>query len=404
MHVMNQEALSEALSAFAAAPDRSRLERLLDHAGGFIISQAATWKTSGLAFADRCRELLTEMFLILREDFDPKKIQHPRGILAFVSLRLRRLTRPREDLSVPFGMSEDLPDHGRLDFTAGRLELVDHLVTAVRRGVSEADHLAVRQLEFAFLHVAPDLTAVSRFLAACDGDEAARRLETDKKRHQAFNRSLRARFERIVCADWREVLDWSPGERSHLAWRIISFSAAEAAGLGEPVHAELEAWRDSPAPFGSAGSAHLELISHGLKAWSHLYQPSTNAAEPWLTAPPAPRMGESRSSSVGEPAAQYGTSAPAPEEEDILGRLLGLTPNSRSQRHVSPTPGTAQPAPTWTAKRNAPSDDQPDEARAREMYQEIATEIRTWWLHLTEDAGSLEARAVRRARSESPCH
>ncbi|MFZ2959204.1 MAG: hypothetical protein WA705_20145 [Candidatus Ozemobacteraceae bacterium] len=243
--------LNDALGAYLASPVPATVDRLLGAAGTFVIGHARAWKTSGLAFADRCREILTEMFLILREDIKPGRLCHNFGLLAYLSLRLRRLTRPYRGKSIPFGLSEDLPDVGRLSFTSERLYLVDELVETVRKALAIESHELTQRFEFLFLHVAPDVAGVSRLLAQRDAEDAARRVEADKKRHQAFNRSLRARFEELKRGDWQDISDWSSGERSHLAWRIISFSPIEAAEMGETVYHGLETWRDAAEPFAS---------------------------------------------------------------------------------------------------------------------------------------------------------
>ncbi|MBF0503128.1 MAG: hypothetical protein HQM09_23580 [Candidatus Riflebacteria bacterium] len=410
---MTEPVLHAALEKFIAQPDASAVGLLLGAASTFVIKHACSWQRSGLTFADRCREILSEMFLILREHVDTSRTAHPKGVLAYLTLRLRRLTRPHASKAVPFGLSEDLPDIGRIAFTPGRLQLVDELVSSVRTALATDDREVVRQLEFLFLHISPDLAGASRFLARSAGDDPDRRLEADKKRHQAFNRTLRVRFDDLVSGDWRDTTDWSGGERSHLAWRIISFSATEAGELGEIAHRSLEAWRDVSEPFMNEDIvtdnlpdrfSKLKLVDMGLTCLQRQYAPvcapdkrgsniRTQIPVPTIELPEikqslpiAPKQ-----YALAEEAVSYG---PTPEE-DILMMLVAPTHSlvnsdtfkiNDSEADWHSTPGINDShhikSSSGTAIENK-DEQQFNQAVYSRLYAEAAHDVAKWWLTLT---------------------
>lgn len=265
---------------------------VLHHAGG--------WINSGLSFKDRCREILSEIFLILTLEFDPSKAANTGSAFSYLSLRLRRMTRPKGSRDIPFGLAGDLPDKGRLNFTPMRMEMVSDMVRCIRRCLVQERHEQIRLLEFIFIHINPELAWISRLIASKSGENVRKRLESDKKRHQRFNRLLRSAFDGIVTGDWREIRDWSRGERSHLAWKIVSFSPAERCALASNALELLETWRDETEIASFSMHDKFSAVQHAIGGFSKLYQTS------WIP------------DKFYEEAAPYGDAI----DEDLLAELL----------------------------------------------------------------------------------
>ncbi len=223
------------------------MEPLLLACREFVLVQAAAWRQAGMALQDRCREILSEMFLLLMEEVDGGRLPRPDSLLAYLALRLRRLTRPKSGRVTAFGLEPDLPEVGRCELTPFRRDLMREIVRAVRLALIGEAREDTRTLEFLFIHVRPELAWASRQLARREGKDPEARQESDKKRHQAFHRGIRERFDDLRSGDWREVAGWSAGERSHLAWSIIDLAAEEARHLGESAYQALESWRDDAA-------------------------------------------------------------------------------------------------------------------------------------------------------------
>ncbi len=301
---MNDQGLLEALAGFLAHPDRSSLDGFLSNAGSFVIAQAKAWRDSKMPLVDRCREILSEIFLIMMEDFLPHRVAQPASVLSYLSLRLRRMTRPKCGRTIPFGLPPDLPETGRCGFTLFRLEMIAEIVRAVRETHAFEPHPETKSLEFLFLHVSPDLAWASRFLEAQAGHDSSPRLEADKKRHQSFNRSVRRRLEGIQIGDWRDVNQWSPGERSHLAWKIIGLSPFESGSLTGAEIETLENWRETWEKPTERDASLMELVRKGCRLFESLYRSGPASAS-------VPDMAH-------EEAAPYGLT----EEPDLLLSLL----------------------------------------------------------------------------------
>jgi len=305
--------MTTALARFLDDPGRETIEQFLANSKEFILVQAKRWRNAGLPFVDRCREIMSELFLILMEDVIAGKAVKPVSLLAYLALRLRRLTRPKSGKAVPFGLDTDLPETGRCSFTPFRVELVMEIVGSVRHALVCESHPETRSVEFLFLHVRPELNWASRLLSKAASLSPDTRLETDKKRHQAFNRALRSRFEGIRCGDWRDIASWSAGERSHLAWSIIELSTTETARLDQSALEALEKWREDPEQASAEPETVAVMLPRYLKVLSEIHH--------------APAF------AVGEPASSYGSMAP---DEDVLEMLFRMaSPSPSNLKHVS---------------------------------------------------------------------
>ncbi|MBI3038837.1 hypothetical protein HYY75_07290, partial [bacterium] len=268
---MLEERFQQAISDFLGAFDDLSFQTLIDELRDFIISRARSWKNSGTDFSQRCREIISEIFLIFREEFNPEKSTTPRSVLAYLSLRLRRLTRPKGNQPIPLGLSPELPDVGRFEFNSFRLEFIEQLVLCVRQEIANPSYPDTGLLEFLFIKVSPNLAGSSRFLAQQFQENVQKRIEADKKRHQAFNERLRKRFEKISFGDWTEVSSWPTGQRSHLAWRIIIPSPSEIEDFGSHAGEMLSNWRDQIDPFSEPNFPNFFLVQKGVEVLSKLY-------------------------------------------------------------------------------------------------------------------------------------
>jgi hypothetical protein len=350
---MSDSHLLTAIEAFLADPAPSAVRRVLECSEWFIVNQARRWAASGMVFADRCRELLAEMFLILVEQVTPGRVTHPKGVLAYVALRLRRLTRPGRARECPFGLAGDLDGVGRSGFTPSRLALVEALVSAVRQVLATDPHRETRRLETLFLHVRPELAWASRHLAAGTVTDPQQRYEADKKRHQGFCRTLRTAFEEIPHGDWQEVQEWSAGERSHLAWSIISLADWELHGLAADDLQALADWRDRDRVPGDAAAVGLSLIDRLVDHLAKVHLTS-RLARSGVTAP-----------LVQETAAPYGE----PDPEEWFERFL---------RPVLVETGTvvAEEDPSWEdtegAKALAPN------AEEQKVFRHVCLDLTSW--------------------------
>ncbi len=237
--------VEEALQKFLAQPGPETAFALILNCRGYLNNIAASWRELSLSREEKIRELASEMLLVLLEDFNAGRALHPRSVLAYVHQKLRRLTRPYHTRETAFGLAGDLPEVGRTGFTPLRLAFADEIFTTVRNCLAGYPDANTAQLAFLFVHVFPEIPWASRLLADYENVDPVRRLEADKKRMLSFNQSLRIRFRDLKNGDWREITEWSGGERSHLAWRIIGISPAEVEPETETELQCLDTWRES---------------------------------------------------------------------------------------------------------------------------------------------------------------
>lgn len=360
---MRDAALEQALSSFLAAPERG-VDGLLNAFGPFVMDQARFWQRSCLTFTDRCREILTELFLILIEDIRVEKVNRPESVLSYLNLRLRRLTRPTPSRATPFGLTDDLPDSGRCCFTPLRLEIVRELTECTRSALVNDPHEATRLLEFLFIHIAPDLASASRFLAVATGAQAESRIEADKKRHQAFTRQLRSRFESMRSGDWRDVSNWSGGERSHLAWRLISFTRFEQSKMGESMAAAVEEWRDDQQPYRHE-ETRAALVAPAIGSLAGLYPPRA----------------ETGTHAAGEAAAAYGEAADA---DPLLMLLVPSRPFSVGTAGYRPV-NLRQEAGQYAVEKPSVVNEAENVENAARAYLEAANVVRSWFVSVADN-------------------
>lgn len=275
----------------------------------FILKQVSSWKHGNISPLQKIQELMSEMFLILMEDFNAEKIQQPIGILAYLSLRLRRLTRPYKDKTMSFGLSSDFEDLGRTNFNSSKIRTVNEIVKIVRETLANEQKEKTALLEFMFIHMFPELAWASRLIAKKFSICPNKQREADKKRHQNFNKKLRLQLKNIGSSDWQEILDWSYGERSHLAWKIIQISPADIGDSSNKLITDLESIREKISPKEEQDISYVNVASLTLDRLKQNYD-----------------CVPQNEHNLSEDVATYG------EEIDVINMLL--SPTHKAQRKI----------------------------------------------------------------------
>ncbi|EKD82830.1 MAG: hypothetical protein ACD_39C01063G0002 [uncultured bacterium] len=337
---MSSEVFASALTAFTMKPAAATAFTLIKSCQDFIYQQALRWREPALSLGDKMREIMSEMLLILLEDFDPGKVSHPNSVFAYLQAKIMRLTRPYRKKSIIFVENCDLLDSGRCNFSAGRLQLAEEIFGILRRFLLGHSDPAVARLEFMFVHIYPEIRWISRLLAQKNGIDENTQIEADKKRHQAFNRNLRDAFNRLQNGELTEILNWSSGERSHLAWRIINIAPAEIDSALEPERQLLADWRENidrrqPQPL-----HNLDLAGKILNSMQNI------------------RKDLKKGFIAAEEAVPYG------EEPDILLQLIGRRPDTDS---------VAEETDEWPEI----SINKADKA-ADKLFEQVADEVSNW--------------------------
>ncbi|MBU1108089.1 MAG: hypothetical protein KKB51_15565 [Candidatus Riflebacteria bacterium] len=337
---MSNEEFTNAFTAFCRQPAADSAFALIKSCHDFICQQALSWREPALSLSDKMREIMSEMLLILLEDFDPGKVTHPNSVFSYLKAKIRRLTRPYRTKGLIFVDNCDLIDAGRCNFSAGRLQLADeifHLLRSFSLGYSDQ---AATQLEFMFVHIYPEVRWISRLLAQYNGIDENKQIEADKKRHQSFSKNLREALKKLENGEFQEILDWSSGERSHLAWRIINIAPSEIDNALEPDRQMLADWRES---IDRRQPQQLQNLELALKVHKNMQNTRSDLHGVFA---------------VAEEAALYG------EEPDILIQLIGQPPEIDS---------VAEEADKWPESILHSSDPE-----AEKLFEQIADEVSSW--------------------------
>lgn len=353
---MSSDEFASALTAFSQRPTADAAFTLIKSCRDFIYRQALRWREPALSLADKMREIMSEMLLILLEDFEPGKANHPNSVFSYLQTKIMRLTRPYRKRSIVLVEDCDLLERGRCNFTADRQQFAEEIFVTLRRFLLGHADLAVAQLEFLFVHIYPEIRWISRLLAQKNGIDENTQIEADKKRHQTFNRNLRAAFERMQNGELRELVDWSSGERSHLAWRIINIAPAEIDENLEAERQSLADWRENIDRRQPQALQHLELAGKVLKSMKNI------------------RKDLKMSFCAAEEAAPYG------DEPDILLQLVGKPGHLD---HVAD-----ETAGDWQELASAV----PDQA-AEKLFEQVASEVSCWLETLAVNKNSTEIKA-----------
>lgn len=242
---MIESEFSESLKNFVEQPHAASAFALINSCKTMIVGQARGWRDKNLTLTERIREIMSEILLILLEDFSAEQVKHPHAVLAYLQMKIRRLTRPYRRRETAFGNSNDMSELGRSNFSALRLQFADEIYQTVRQCLLGFNDAKVGLLEFLFIHVYPELSWASKMLAQKEQTDVITQSNADKKRHSRFNLSLRSALKNLRNGDFFEISDWSGGERSHLAWRLINIAPCEIAETDQQALVLLENWRET---------------------------------------------------------------------------------------------------------------------------------------------------------------
>ncbi len=242
---MQSKGLEQAIVKFVANANPANAMAVIQSCEGFVVKHAMSWKNPALSPAEKIREVMAEMFLILLEDFRADLSKSTFSVLSYLGLKLRRLVRPEPVRVMAFAEMGEFIDTGRYNFSQAKMSLTNEIVNAVRCTLAQQKMQAGGMLEFLFIHIYPEVSWASRVLAETYQEDQQQRHAADRKRHVKFNQTLRSYFNELKCGSWQDIRDWSSGERSHLAWRIIDLSVAQTDGkLLEELNVVAE-WRDN---------------------------------------------------------------------------------------------------------------------------------------------------------------
>lgn len=243
---MNKDIQIMAYEAFVKAPSAKTAYDFIISCHKYIGIAASKWIKSGLDRRTRINEIITEMLLILLEDFSSDKAVVPKAAFAYLDIKLKRLVNPGRrrifmdiDSIKPSKLSEEN------NFTFEKIDMVKQIVQVVRGSIFSGYGKNTGLVPFLFIHIYPKIHWISELLAAKDNDLAQKRYEADAKRLNRFNAKLRKKFDSLDSGDWRDIIHWSQTERRHLAWKIINISPTE---IDSNVFNELEVienWREN---------------------------------------------------------------------------------------------------------------------------------------------------------------
>lgn len=261
-------------------------------------------------------------------------------MFAYLHAKIMRLTNPYNKRRLIFLDDCDKIESGRYCFSPGRLQLAEEIFIILRRCLLGCASPDTAQLEFLFIHIYPEIRWISRLLARQSGKDETAQIEADKKRHQSFNRSLRSALRDLRNGDFSEVMSWSSGERSHLAWRLIDIAPAEISEKLENERLLLSEWRENierrqPQP--------LENLVVADKIYECMRNRYKNSKQ---------------SFAVAEEAATYG------EEPDTLLQLIGQPVESDA---------VADKIVDWSEPANVKHDPAADQ-----LFEQIASEVSNW--------------------------
>lgn len=337
---MIESEFSESLRNFVEQPHASTAFSLINSCKTMIINQAKGWRDKNLTLPERIREIMSEILLILLEDFSAEQVKHPHAVLAYLQMKIRRLTRPYRRRETAFGNSNDMSELGRSNFSALRLQFADEIHQTVRKCLFEFDDAKVGLLEFLFIHIYPELSWASKMLAQKEHTDVVTQSNADKKRHARFNLALRSKLKNLQNGEFFEISDWSGGERSHLAWRIINIAPCEIATTDQEALMLLEEWRETIDRRQPQPQSNLEVAQRIYWSMKKIHGKEETPAM------------------AAEEAEPYG------EQPDVLLQLIGGYTAMHTAHETANEWETAEPAET----------DSPTE----ELFSQLANQVSQW--------------------------
>ena len=236
----------EAYNNFIKDPSPQNALNFVISCHKYISITASKWHQPNMTRKDKINEIITEMYLILIEDFSSGKAITCQSAFAYLDSKLRRLVNPAKQhfFSSLMEVSPTLLSTQN-QFTIDKINLIEEIVRIIRKNVLE-DSLNYNGLvPFLFIHIYPKIHWISKLLAEKENTSVELRYEADAKRLNRFNNQLRKEFNKLVNGDWREILNWSQTERRHLAWKIISISPKEIELNAADDLNLIDNWRDN---------------------------------------------------------------------------------------------------------------------------------------------------------------
>ncbi|NLM16312.1 MAG: hypothetical protein GX221_01155 [Candidatus Riflebacteria bacterium] len=240
----------KAFAEYLVNPAASKAFDFVKTLQGYIASKAAKWQAVDMAFQDKVKEIITEILLILLEDFTAKKAPSVDAAFVYIDKKLRRLVMPykRKEILIPaFDESLSCQSSPSPLFTYARLNSVEKIKKSARINLCSLGKLEQSLPVFLFLHVYPDIASISRIIALGEETDPSMAFERDRKRVYRFNKALRDDLQKRENIFSYDLQEWSLPERRHLAWRIIDIAPTELA-FSETVLQSLAVlydWRDS---------------------------------------------------------------------------------------------------------------------------------------------------------------
>ena len=212
----------------------------------YITVLASKWRQPNMTRKVKINEIISEMYLILLEDFSSKKAISCQSAFAYLDSKLRRLVNPAKQHFFS-SIDEVSPDtFSSIDsFTYEKINMTKEIVKIIRQKLVEETFDDTGLVLFLFIHIYPKIHWISELMAKKNNIPVEIRYEADAKRIKRFNNSLRIRFNSLSYGNWRDVLNWNHAERSHLAWKIISICPEEVDSVTSESLTFIENWREN---------------------------------------------------------------------------------------------------------------------------------------------------------------
>lgn len=212
----------------------------------YISVLASKWHQPNMTRKVKINEIISEMYLILLEDFSSGKAITCQSAFAYLDSKLRRLVNPAKPHFFS-DIDEVSPNlFSSIDsMTFEKVSMIKEIVTIIRRNLLEESYDNTGLVIFLFIHIYPKIHWISELFAKKENIPVENRYEADAKRIKRFNNNLRIQFNNLSNGDWREILNWNHAERSHLAWKIINICPEEVDSETSDYLTKVDNWREN---------------------------------------------------------------------------------------------------------------------------------------------------------------
>lgn len=212
----------------------------------YISVLASKWHQPNMTRKVKINEIISEMYLILLEDFSSKKAITCQSAFAYLDSKLRRLVNPAKPHFFS-DIDEISPDlFASIDsMTFEKVSMIKEIVKIIRKNVLKESYDNSGLILFLFIHIYPKIHWISELFAKKEKIPVEDRYEADAKRIKRFNNNLRIQFNSLSNGDWREIMNWNRAERSHLAWKIINICPEEVDSDTADFLIKVDNWREN---------------------------------------------------------------------------------------------------------------------------------------------------------------